>query len=254
MVNSNLLPFRRFAKYEIDIPAKLKYMDSGIAYWEAIQTQEEKNVILLHGFTRNSGRMNYRATIYWERGYNVYFIDNFGHGKSKTILFPSGFQYSFIVRQFIKEMKLQNPILHGASMGAIASSYVAQKEPEIPKFIVCEALPHNFDNLYHEMMSFMKIPIKLFFWLDWLSRKIVWRQFKNKNAEYEVSDIKCPMMLIHGENDKMFRPEMHFERIIDELQGKDDFHSWLVPNSLHTRMDQNDNYKEKLITFIQLYE
>ncbi|MHA2100496.1 MAG: alpha/beta hydrolase, partial [Candidatus Kariarchaeaceae archaeon] len=176
MVNSNVIPSRRFAKYEIQgIPVKLKHMDSGrTAYWEAIQTEEDKNVILLHGFTRHSGRMNKRALIYWKRGYNVYFVDNRGHGMSKSILFPSGFQYSFIVRQIIKEMKITNPILHGASMGAIASAYAAQKEPDICKMIICEALPHNFDRLYHEMMDFMKIPIKLFFWIDWLSRKIVW--------------------------------------------------------------------------------
>ena len=64
-------------------------MDNGkTAFWEAIQTEEDKNVILLHGFTRNSGRMNRRAKIYWERGYNVYFVDNRGHGRSKSSLWP----------------------------------------------------------------------------------------------------------------------------------------------------------------------
>lgn len=254
-LNSNILPFRRYAKYDIQIPAKLKYFGSKrVAYWEAIQNDVDKNVILLHGFTRNSGRMNKRASIYWERGYNVYMLDNLGHGKSDGTLFPSGFQYSFIVRQFINEKKIKKPVLHGASMGAIASSYIAQKEPDIPKFIVCEALPHNFDNLYYEMMGFMKIPSKLFFWLDWVSRKIVWRQFIGREAEYDVSNIKCPMILIHGELDAMFRPELHFNKIIKEMAGKKDFNSWLVPDSRHTRMDRKEDYEEKLIEFLTLYE
>lgn len=255
MLNSNILLFRRFAKYEIEVPATLKYMDNGrIAYWEAIQTEEEKNVILLHGFTRNSGRMNSRANIYWKRGYNIYFIDNRGHGKSKSILFPSGFQYSFIVRKFIKEMNIKNPILHGASMGGIASAYVAQKEPGVVKFIICEALPYDFDNLYPDMMEFMKIPIALFPWMDWLSRKIVWRQFKGEDAEYNLTDINCPMFVINGAKDLMFKPEFHFDKIVNELGDRDNFSSWLVPNSRHTRMDGHPEYKEKLVEFIQSFE
>ncbi|MHA2250892.1 MAG: alpha/beta hydrolase family protein [Candidatus Kariarchaeaceae archaeon] len=255
LVNSNIIPSRLFKQYQIDIPAELRYLQNPkLAYWVAKQTDEEKNVVLLHGFTRNSGRMNKRAKIYWELGYNIYLIDNLGHGRSAFTLFPSGFQYSWEVRRIIAHEKITDPILHGVSMGAIATSYIAQKDPDIPKVIICEALPHNFDNLYDNMMRYMKIPVRLFFWIESVSRAIVWRKFKGKDATYNVKDISSPMLYLHSEEDKMFIPEIHYNGIIKDLQSKEIFETWLVPNASHTRMDQHPEYRDKLVNFLGNFE
>lgn len=255
LINSNFIPSRRSGDYKISIPVELKFFDNDdTAYWEGKQLKDGKNVILLHGFTRNSSSMNKRAEIYWQLGYNIYLIDNRGHGKSKFILFPSGYQLSRVVRKFIKEKRIKSPILHGASMGGIAAAYVAQKEPNLVKAIVCEALAYDFDNLYIEIMKFMKLPSKLFFWMNWVSKKIVWRQFDPIDASYNLLDIKNPLFVIHGANDKMFRPEIHFEKTRNLLKDNDNFTSWLVPGSKHTRMDNHEDYKVKLIEFLNELE
>lgn len=255
LINSNVIPSRFLSNYQIDFPAELKFMNNPkVAYWVAKQTDEDKNVILLHGFTRNSGRMNRRAKIYWDLGYNIYLVDNLGHGRSRFILFPSGFQYSWEVRKFIQQKNIQKPIIHGVSMGAIAAAYIAQKNPELCGSIICEALPYDFDNLYINMMNYMRIPSKLFIWIEPLSRAIVWRKFKGKDGSYDVKNISCPLFYIHGEEDKMFNPEDHYYRILEDLKDNGNFESWLVPEARHTRMDQNPQYKDKLIDYLMRYE
>ncbi|MHA2168962.1 MAG: alpha/beta fold hydrolase [Candidatus Kariarchaeaceae archaeon] len=251
LINSNILPHRFFQNYKIEIPVKLRYLEQPkLAYWVANQSDDAKTVILLHGFTRSSGRMNRRAKIYWELGYNIYLVDNLGHGKSKFILFPSGFQYSWEVRRLIKEENIVRPILHGVSMGAIAAAYIAQKEPQLCETIICEALPYDFSDLYVNMMKFMKIPYRVFFWIESFSRMVVWRKFKDRDASYDVSEISCPLYYIHSEEDRMFRPEYHYEKIITSFSERNNFVSWLVPGAKHTRMDQHQEYEEKLIHFL----
>ena len=69
LINSNFIPSRRSGEYKISIPVKLKFFDNGdTAYWEGKQSEDGRNVILLHGFTRNSSTMNRRAEIYWQLG------------------------------------------------------------------------------------------------------------------------------------------------------------------------------------------
>lgn len=254
-VNSNIFLNRRFAKYDLKLNAELRFLEPDhIAYWVAKNGDSTKNAIVLHGFTRNSSVVEGRAMIYWNLGYNVYLVDNASHGQSKSILFPSGFQYSWVVKEIIHKENISDPVIHGVSMGAIAAAYIAQKYPKIPKFIVCEALPNNFDNLYNELLQYMKVPTFLFFWVDWLSRKTVWRMFRDKDADYILTDIKCPMFYIHGKNDQMFKYEDHYNKTIQELNGKDNFESWLVPNSRHSAMNENPDFESRVIDFIKKYE
>ena len=165
LTNSNVLPNRRSKEYKIGFNAELKYMPSvlnpskKVAYWVAKQENSNKNVILLHGFTRTSKRMETRGGIYWDLGYNLYFVDNLDHGYSSNLLYPSGYRYALEVLKLIQYENIASPIIHGLSMGAIATSMIAQLEPEIPKAIICEALPYDFDNLYPELMRYLGLPL-----------------------------------------------------------------------------------------------
>ncbi|MDH5402482.1 MAG: alpha/beta hydrolase [Candidatus Heimdallarchaeota archaeon] len=255
MVNSNILPFRLFNQYQLQIPAKLHYLsEPKLAYWKYIQSDKSKNVILLHGITRNSGKMNSRAKIYKKLGYNIYLIDNLGHGKSKYIPFPSGFGYHKQVLRVIQAENIENPILHGVSMGAIASSYLAQKQPNQCKMIICEALPYSFDNLYQNMLNYMHISYKHFPWLDYLSKKIVWPQFIDQDIQYRPASVSCPFYYINGEKDPMFKPETHFPKFQQKLNGSTTFQSWIVPDAKHSNMDNHQEYEHRLIQFLERWQ
>ena len=82
----------------------------------------------------------------------------------------------------------------------------------------------------------------------------MFNEVEAKNLEYDVTDVSCPMFLVHGGNDKMFLPDKHFRKIIAEMDGKDNFEYWLVPDSKHTRMDQHKDYKDKVTEFIRKHE
>ncbi|MCY3414614.1 MAG: alpha/beta hydrolase [Candidatus Heimdallarchaeota archaeon] len=254
LINSNLIPSRRHTGYSIE-DADLEFIPSSdgkrkLAIWKQLISEDHPTVILLHGFSRDSGKMLKRAEVYKRIGFNIYYIDNLGHGRSSNYLFPSGIQYSFEVRHAIEYLKITNPILHGASMGAIASSYIAQKSPDVPKQIICEALPHDFDNLYPEMMRYMKLPLFLYPFMPWISRKIVWRQFKGLDINFEPWNISCPIFLIHSESDKMFDYKLHFDKIIEKLGEDKSVNYWLVPNAGHTRMDENPKYADMIYEYL----
>lgn len=256
LINSNIIPSRRSGEYTLDLPVnKQEIVIEGkkIVFWKYIQNVTSPTVLLLHGFTRNSKRMESRAKIYLEKGYNIYLVDNLGHGKSDFILFPSGIQFSWLITTLIIKENIKKPILHGVSMGAIASSYIAQKHPDIPMAIICEALPNNFDTLYRDMMRFMKFPYILFFWVAYLSRIVVWRQFKGKDIAYNVVNISCPIFLVHGKRDYMFLPDKHYSRNIELLSGNSKMKHWLVADSLHTRMNDHIDYKSKLLDFLSTF-
>jgi pimeloyl-ACP methyl ester carboxylesterase len=256
-LNTNVV--RRSKNYVVELPARLEYLENPkLAVWIATEENRNKNVILLHGFTRNSGKMSKRGMMYWNRGYNVYLIDNLGHGKSGFTWFPSGIRYHIEVKRVIDKYKIDSPILHGVSMGAIAGSYISQKASHYCKLIVCEALPAHFNTLYRDLMRYFKIPYYPFFWVGKLSKLTIWKQFaKNplytiyENLEYIPWEGQSPKILIHSDADKLFLPHKHFDLLVNHMKDNANFLHWLVPNASHSKMDLNPDYEEKLFHMIQ---
>ena len=259
LANSNIIPSRRRKEYEIGFTAEKKYLSSAlnpskkVAYWVAEQDDSSKTVILLHGFTRTSDKLQSRAEIYWNRGYSLYFVDNLGHGYSSDQLYPSGYRYTIEVKNLIDTLNIDHPVIHGLSMGAIAANVLAQLYPDIPSAIICEALPANFDNLYKELLRYIKVPHFLFPWIEWVSRKFNWKQFEELGLDehdYHPAEISCPIFLIHSQSDPLFHYEEHFLPLVSQFEERANFKSWLVPDSGHTNMVENDQYEDQLTDFL----
>ncbi|MHA2503316.1 MAG: alpha/beta fold hydrolase [Candidatus Kariarchaeaceae archaeon] len=258
MSNSNLVPKKKRQNYTIGFGAELRRTPSiidpklSLAYWVADQGGD-KSVILLHGFTRTSKRLEVRAEIYWDMGYNLYFVDNLGHGYSSNLLYPSGYRYGIEIAALIEKEGIDQPVLHGLSMGAIAASILTQTRPELVRALVAEALPIDFKNLYGQFLGYIHIPAALFPWIEWVSRKFNWKQFDKLGVteeDYRPWEVECPFLLIHSDADRLFDYRDHFIPISKRVQNNPNFKAWLAQDSGHTRMMNHPEYRNRVEEFL----
>ncbi|MHA2169476.1 MAG: alpha/beta hydrolase [Candidatus Kariarchaeaceae archaeon] len=224
-----------------------------IRYWrcENLDFNDQLWVILLHGWGRNAARMITRAQIYWDQGYSLIFVDARCHGQSQYTRITTAILYSQDTRRIIEKEGIDNPIIHGLSFGAVASSIYVSKYPV--KAYVAEALPSNYPEMFYDFLAKLRFPKFLFGWVPWLIMRydFPWDEMAPSNV---IQKLNAPVFLIHGENDSLFQIEKHFipnsHGLASKLNGSK---SWIVPDSLHSKMAQHPQYKNKLKTFLSQF-
>ncbi len=249
-LNNNLIPSLRYQRYSLPHGFRLLSLPvSGIRYWKFGAGSE--SVILLHGWTANSGMMVNRAKIYMKRGFTVYLLDAPSHGVNKTTFFPNTVQYARALDELILTDRITQPILHGVSFGSIAIVFAVSSRKVKAKALVLEALPSSMDRIFFDMMRYAHIPVPLFYWVGWISTESMRHYFLRTQTRFDLTSITVPIFLIHGQQDKMFPCQENFEKNKKLLNNlKKNFSSWEVGGSSHSEMDKNKEYPEKLNEFI----
>ncbi len=220
-----------------------------IVYWlchNPRQQNEDDWVVLLHSWGRNSGRMVTRASVYWELGFSLIFLDARSHGESEYSWPSNGFTFGEDAIRVAEKEGIRNPIVHGLSAGAIAAVVFA-KHRQV-RALVLEALVSDYETMVYDTMRFFHLPRFLF---GWVARLLL-----NQNLPFDFYEPKkvlpsldSPIFLIHGENDRWFLPNHHYEINKRALKGKD-AEFWLVPGSKHSKMAQHPEYEQKLLSFL----
>ena len=108
---------------------KIQYYRSG---------EEKQPIIMLHGLSDNGLCWNYFAMAL-QPGYDVILLDARGHGLSdKPETGYSANDHAADVAGFIKEMRLENPVVVGHSMGGVTAAVLASQHPGMIKCLVLE--------------------------------------------------------------------------------------------------------------------
>ncbi len=223
----------------------------GIRYWICKNPNhiDGRWVVLLHSWGRNSARMVTRGQIYWDRGYSLLLVDAWSHGQSKYKLTTTALWFAEHAMRICEIEGIEHPVVHGLSFGALSSTIFASQKPV--RALIAEALLHDIRGMYEGFMRVLHIPKLLYWWIVILILKMdfPWEKVEPRNI---LSTIDAPIFLIHGEKDSMFPPDRDFKKNIALLK-QTDWH-WLVPNSLHSKMEFHPEHRKKITEFLDHIE
>jgi len=219
-----------------------------------IQYGEGKDIVLLHGWGQNIEMMrplgeklskNFRITI----------LDLPGFGESSE---PTSnltiYDYNDILEEFLDKLKINNPILIGHSFGGRISIIYASKN-KVDKLVLfgspCIAR-QNKPSLKVRILKFMKkVPVinklegfakKHMGSRDYKAASDMMRKILVNTVNQDLSDnckkIKCPTLLIWGDNDT----EVSVEEAKEIENMIDDAGLIVLPNSTHYAYLENLNH------------
>lgn len=176
-----------------------------------------EDVVLLHGWGQNIEMMKPLGDNLVDH-YHVTIIDLPGFGLSKEPVYPySIFDYTEVVYELLKELKIVNPIMIGHSFGGRIAIVYASKYP-VNKLVLfgSPCVRHEYKNFKQSILKFLKkikilnplvnIMKKHMGSVDYRNASPIMRDVLVKTVNQDLSEnaklIKCPTLLIWGENDE----------------------------------------------------
>lgn len=221
-----------------------------VVYWVCKNPKEVGRkpwVILLHSWGRNSGRMIKRASVYWDLGFSLIFIDARCHGESSFSWPSNGFTFGEDALRVAEAEGIAKPVVHGLSAGAIGAVFFAANKQT--SALILEALVSNYRDMVYDTIRFFHLPVIPFKWVAeyLLSMNYPFEEYTPMRV---LPKLDVPIFLLHGEKDRFFPPKNHFDRNVEALKGKENFRAWLVPNSKHSKMALHPEYSSRLKQFL----
>lgn len=176
-----------------------------------------EDVVLLHGWGQNIEMMKPLGDGLMDH-YRVTIIDLPGFGLSKEPLYAySIFDYAEVVHELLTELKIDNPIMMGHSFGGRISIVYASKY-KVNKLVLfgSPCVRHEYKSIKQSILKVFK-KIKIFNPLvnfmkkhtgsvDYRNATPMMRDILVKTVNQDLSEnarkIKCPTLLIWGDNDE----------------------------------------------------
>ena len=176
-----------------------------------------EDVVLLHGWGQNIEMMKPLGDSLADH-YRITIIDLPGFGLSKEPLYAyTIFDYAEIVHELLTELKINNPIMMGHSFGGRISIVYASLY-KVNKLVLfgSPCVRHEYKSIKQSILKFLK-KIKIFSPLvnfmkkhtgsvDYRNASPMMRDILVKTVNQDLSEnakkIKCPTLLIWGENDE----------------------------------------------------
>jgi hypothetical protein len=221
-----------------------------IVYWKCTNPSHNGWVILFHSWARNSARMVSRGQIYWDKGYSILLVDAMSHGQSYFAKYSTALAYAKDTIIIAKREEINDIIVHGLSFGSFASLIFTYKSKLNVIGIVSEATASRLSSLFHDFLRATYMPRLLFGWIPKLilSYDFPWDECSPVNL---LPKFNIPVFLIHGEHDKMFLVNDHFELNKVALKNNKKAFFWIVPASKHSKMALHPEYTGKIEEFIK---
>jgi len=203
-------------------------------------------ILFLHGNAENIS--THIGAVYWlpKQGFNVYLYDYRGYGKSEGELNidTAISDVSTVIAQLSKRDDVDDSklIVFGQSLGAaIAANAVAQNQANFNiAALVMESGFSDFRNIAREKLSES--------WITWAFQWPLSLTITNKySPQTALSSIsKIPVLIMHGDNDKVI-PLEHGKLLYESASQPKEL--WIIPNGKHTAATTLKSYRIKLIKY-----
>lgn len=257
LLNNNIVLLWRKQDYQIPFGATL-FKDKEIgAYWKACNPNPNgRNVVFLHGWSENSSQMALRANTYWRLGFTLYFLDGPGHGRSGWHFFPTGVLYSERLHRLIEKEKIENPIVHGLSYGAIAAAILALRNPDLIQSLVLESVPTRLEGIYSDFLRFARLPPRLFFLTIVLSELVFRLRYLGEFPKnFDLTKLQPKTLILQGELDTMFAMDRHLNILIHQIHEREDdqcsLEFWIANSKGHSDIVSHPKFEHKLEIFLR---
>lgn len=242
-------------------------------YYHVRAAVPKKNtIVFLHGWGSNSPLWFSSTVKLAENGFELYFLDLPGFGKSATPIRPFFLgDYANIVASFIKKLELDSPILVGHSFGGKTGVKIAAKKL-IPLFglvlVDSSGLPHTTFvtkakiGIAKKVKPLMELPfmkgirsglLHLSGSDDYIAFPELRETFVNiirEHVEYDLPHISVPTLIIWGEDDdNSYTPPSDASVFQNRIPGAQ--MQMLKKAGHYSFLDQPEAFLQALLPFIE---
>jgi len=210
-------------------------------------------LILVHGWSRNLGRMLRYIQHLHPFNYNLLAFDARHHGSSDQDDHASMYKFGQDVKAAVqyaltRDIDKNKVGVTGLSIGGAGSIYAAAIEPAIKAVVTVGAPAHPVDVMQHE---FKKLHIPTFF--RWLILKQIELKMGVKYEQFapvnNIAKANASFLVIHGEDDEVVPPHQG-ERLNKAAQpGQCDY--WLISGRGHSNCHHEPGFWERVNTFFK---
>ena len=204
---------KNLERYNIDLcwwdkvpfkEVKIKSYDNLTLVGHYYDSNSNKTVCLVHGYSANYKEMQPYAKYFYEKGYNILCVENRAHGNSEGDVVGMGYLDRKDLLAWLDFLGNENDIVFlGLSMGASAVCCLSgEKLPSSVKGIISDSA---FDNAEKELSHvlkkfgiFRKIILKH---LKSYTKKLHNFNLSEANMLRFVKNTKVPILYIHGKKD-----------------------------------------------------
>ena len=219
-------------------------------------TQTNEWVFAVHGYTGSVRQMTRWNRQLYELGYNIFAPDLRGHGNSEGSYYGMGWLDQKDIQNWIQLLLQRDPdasiTLYGVSMGASAVLNIAADAPSQVRAVIADSgftsVHSIFETQLHNVLHLPSFPI-----MNAANTVSKWRiglDFKESSTVKRVSEIKIPVLYIHGGQDTFVPVENAHELA---AATKVPYELWIVDEANHGEAVKiaPDMYREKIDTFIK---
>lgn len=212
-------------------------------------------VAVMHGWGGNAGHMLPFASLLHDQGYAVLLLDARNHGQSDSDGHSSMPRFAEDLEHGLEWMKQQPGIdphalfLLGHSVGAAATLLLASRRQDLSGVVSIAAFAHPAELMRRQMRSH-HIP---YMPVGWLLLRYVQRVIKARFDDIApcntIRQIACPVLLVHGERDKVVpsadAQKIYANRLDDRVE------LLLLPKAGHDSRRAITRHGQELIAFLQ---
>ncbi len=221
--------------------------------WFLPNNKKAPTIIILHGWGANAGLMLPLATPFYQYGYNVLLFDARNHGRSDSDGHSSLPRFAEDLRLAIEFLN-KHPdrhsgkiILMGHSVGAGAVLFEASQRQDISAVISLSAFAHPEWVMRRQLKRF---PLPDFV-VSGIMRYIQWIigfRFEDIAPINTACKISCPVLLVHGENDKMV--PVSDALAIKQHCKHNSLKLLLIKDAGHNAVNEIEQHAHQLLSFL----
>lgn len=213
-------------------------------------------VIVVHGYGGTGTMMYYAAKEFYERGYNVIVPDLRGHGKSGGTHISMGWYDRLdlikIINAVVKGNNNANIFLYGVSMGAATVLMTGgEKLSSNVKGIIGDCSYDSIKNIFsYQIKKVFHLPS--FPFIQTMSRvceKRLGISFKKASVVNQLNKCYIPVLLFHGEKDRLVPTNMAY-KLYSAAKGYKDL--YIIRNAGHgvSSMVDHTKYWSRVFDFL----
>jgi pimeloyl-ACP methyl ester carboxylesterase len=223
-------------------------------------------IILLHGLRGTRAQLVVIARRLLEEGFGVLLIDQRGHGEHSCDITTLGRAESLDALAAIKWLRERQEVngdkigLFGASMGAATCIYAAATDPAIACAVADSSYATLAGMAYHDLSmpysvarapGFMKPLIVDAFFM--ISGQVIGKWIDYPDPVDVVGNIKCPLLLFHGQCDRRIDPSSFDELCRAAENSGVNLTSHLMEGEEHCKYHDSEIFLSELMSFFKRY-
>ena len=219
----------------------------------SINSQRSPTLVLVHGWSRNLGRMLRYIQHLHPLNYNLLAFDARHHGSSDMDDHASMYKFGRDVKaaaQYVgtRDIDATSIGVIGLSIGGAGSTYAAAIEPVIKAVVTVGAPAHPVDVMKHEFRKHRLPGI-----ISWLLLKQIELKIGVKYVEFapvhNIAKAEAAFLVIHGEDDKVVLPSQGKKLSAAARPGQCDY--WSIPGRSHSNCHHEPGFWDKLDGFFK---